>query len=87
MLMIVSSPMVDYGGGDTVQNYEALPSIFHITTGNDENRRVQLGNFDLPIPTQAANFAVSASSIDGKERHFLPDVEAIVERAATAPPS
>ncbi len=87
MLMMVSSPMVDYGGRDTVQNHEAIPPIFHVTTGNDENRRVQLGNFDLPIPTQTANFAVSASSIDGKERHFLQMLRQLLKELRLLPPT
>ena len=60
-----------YRSRDPVQHREAVASIFHVTAGNDEYRSPELWDFDLPLPSQVAYFAVPAARIDGEQGHLL----------------
>ena len=68
------APCFHHRSRDPVQNDESLLPIFDARAGNNEDRRCELRNVDLPRPAEVADLAVAAAGIDRKDRKRAPEL-------------
>ncbi len=70
MRSVLSALSVYNRSRNAIQHDEAFLRVLHEARRNDEDRHAEFGNVLFPIPTEVADFAISAPRVHFEQSHF-----------------